>query len=84
MPHRNLLLPAQGAVQTSTGAELICTGPVGLKDDLLQAWLLVQRAQPQGMEPGLQDPIIPTQHPGRNIPSTGQRAISAWRLGRRF
>lgn len=25
-----------------------------------------------------------SQHPGRNIPSTGHRAIAAWRSGRRF
>jgi len=84
MPHRNLPLPASGADQASTGAALIRMRQGGLNDDILQALLLALRVQPQGIEPGLQPQITTSKHPGRNIPSTGHRAISAWRSGRRF
>ena len=84
MLHRNLLLAASGADHGSTGAELNHMRQGGLNDDILHALLLTQHTQPQGLEPGLQARATTSQHPGRNIPATGHRAISAWRSGRRF
>jgi len=84
MLHRNLLLPASGADQASTGADLMRMRQGGLNDDILHALLLALRVQPQGVELGLQAQTTTSQHPGSNIPSTGHRTISAWRSGRRF
>lgn len=83
MQHRNPLFPTIEADRASAGINLIPLGQGRPNDDILQALLLTQRSETQGAVSSMQTRATPSQHPGQNIPSTGHRAIHAWRSGRR-